>query len=302
MKDFPLVSIVTPSYNMAEYLPETIQSVISQDYPNIEYVVMDAGSTDGTLDILESNKDRLTYTSGPDGGAADAINRGFAACKGSIFAWLNADDTYLPGAVSAAVEHLLANPQSGAMYGQGYWVDGDGAILKPYPTTNRSIEELKYDCYLCQPASFIRSDAFRQVGGLNSQFASAFDYDLWVRISRLHPITYLEKYLATARMHVANKSLGNRRRMFREGMSVLKQHFDYIPFHWIYSYNCYLLDKRDQFYESLEPSLLSYCLSLPTGLWQNFRHMPTYCKEWWRVMSFGGLQRMWDRRRGRADG
>ena len=80
------------------------------------------------------------------------------------------------------------------------------------------------------------------------------------------------------------------------------QHFDYIPFHWIYSYNCYLLDKRDQFYESLEPSLLSYCLSLPAGLWQNLRHMPTYCKEWWRVMSFGGLQRMWDRRRGRADG
>jgi glycosyltransferase involved in cell wall biosynthesis len=299
VKDLPLVSIVTPSYNMAAYLPQTVESVLSQDYPNIEYIVMDAGSTDGTLNILEKYKDRLTYTSGPDSGSADAVNKGFRACKGSIFAWLNADDTYLPGAVSSVVQHFLGHPDAGAVYGQGYWVNDDGGILKPYPTSSRSVEELSYDCYFCQPACFVRSTAFQEAGGVNEQMHYAFDYDLWVRLSRRYPISYLESFLATSRMHLGNKSLRDRRAMFREGMSVLKRHFGYIPFHWIYSYVCYKLDKRDQFYNSLDPSVLSYCLSLPIGLRYNYRHMTAYSTEWLRVMSYQGLRRMMQRARER---
>src|SRR5262249_43188995 len=119
------------------------------------------------------------------------------------------------------------------IYGQGYWVDDKGAILRPYPTTSRSSELLHHDCYICQPACFMRSSAFQQVEGLNTKLHSAFDYDLWVRLARNQPLTYLERYLATSRMHVDNKSLKNRRRVFREGMFVLKRHFGYIPFHWI---------------------------------------------------------------------
>jgi glycosyltransferase involved in cell wall biosynthesis len=284
---------------MAAYLRETVESVLAQDYPNIEYLVMDGGSTDGTVELLESYQGRLKYTSRPDAGAADAINRGFAACNGSIFGWLNADDTYLPGAIASAVAQLQANPGAAAVYGQGYWVDEKGQILKPYPTSSRSIEDLSYDCYLCQPACFFRGSAFRDVGGLNTHLHSAFDYDLWVRLAKRHHLSYLEKYLATARMHLDNKSLKNRRRVFREGMSVLKHHFGYIPFHWVYSDLCYLLDHRDQFYESLKPSLLSYCLSLPVGLWHNIGRMPAYCKEWWRVMTYAGFLRMCERARGR---
>src|SRR5690349_10284485 len=99
---------------MATYLRETVESVLSQDYPNIEYIVMDGGSTDGTVELLEGYKGRLKYTSARDGGTADAVNRGFEACRGSIFAWLNADDTYLPGAVSSAVKHLLEHPDAAA--------------------------------------------------------------------------------------------------------------------------------------------------------------------------------------------
>src|SRR5262249_45066914 len=98
----PLVSIVTPSFNMGRVIEETILSVLSQDYPNIEYLVMDGGSTDGTVGILERYKNRLRYVSAPDNGQADAVNRGFGHTRGSIFAYLNADDTYLPGAVTAA--------------------------------------------------------------------------------------------------------------------------------------------------------------------------------------------------------
>ena len=113
MRSRPLVSIVTPSYNAARYIEQTILSVLSQDYANIEYLVMDGGSADGTVEILKRYEGRLRYVSAPDGGPADAINRGFRASRGAIFAWLNADDTYLAGAVSAAVAHFHSQPDHG---------------------------------------------------------------------------------------------------------------------------------------------------------------------------------------------
>src|SRR5258708_18654935 len=106
----PRVTIVPPSYNMAEFLEQTIQSVVAQDYPILEYIVMDACSTDGTQEILRRYQDRLRYVSAPDLGAPDAINRGFSLGDGDIFAWLNADDTYLPGAIATAVAALQSDP------------------------------------------------------------------------------------------------------------------------------------------------------------------------------------------------
>jgi glycosyltransferase involved in cell wall biosynthesis len=120
MAEEPLVTIVTPSYNMGAFLSETIDSVLSQDYPRIEYLVMDGGSTDGTVGILRRYGNRLRYLSAPDHGAADAINRGCESSQGSIFAWLNADDRYLPGAVSAAVRQLMAAPGVAVAYGEAY--------------------------------------------------------------------------------------------------------------------------------------------------------------------------------------
>ncbi len=111
MEQYPLVSIVTPCYNSVEFIERTIRSVLDQDYPRLEYIVMDGGSADGTVAILEQYRDRLTFVSARDGGAADAINRGFARASGSIFAWLNADDKYVAGAVSAAVSALASAPE-----------------------------------------------------------------------------------------------------------------------------------------------------------------------------------------------
>ncbi len=276
---------------MAEYLPQTIASVLSQDYPNLEYIVMDGGSTDGTVELLESHRDRLYFVSGPDGGAADAINRGFRMSKGSILAWLNADDTYLPGAVSAAVQQLLAEPDAAAVYGQAYWVDRDGQILQPYPTQAYELYALRNHCYICQPACFMRASALAAAGGLDRDLEIVFDYDLWIRLGKQQRLSFLPKYLATSRMHAGNKTLSNRKRVFAENCSLLKRHFGYVPFHWIYSRACYLLDKRDQFYEPLRPSILGYCLSLPFGLWHNWRHPIRYLQEWFQVMTLGGLVR-----------
>ena len=134
MEQYPLVSIVTPCFNSVEFIERTIRSVLDQDYPRLEYIVMDGGSTDGTVAILEQYRDRLTFVSARDGGAADAINRGFARASGSIFAWLNADDKYVAGAVSAAVSALASAPEAAAVYGEGLWTDSNDKPLSPYPT------------------------------------------------------------------------------------------------------------------------------------------------------------------------
>src|SRR4030067_2556851 len=129
MRD-PLVSIVTPSYNQAEFLEKTILSVINQDYPRLEYFVMDGGSTDGSLEIIKRFEHRITnWISEPDRGQSDAINKGWSMASGDIFAWLNSDDMYAPGAVQAAVQAFRENPEAGMVYGDAILVDRDGNEL-----------------------------------------------------------------------------------------------------------------------------------------------------------------------------
>src|SRR5581483_7621959 len=149
----PLVSIVTPCFNSARFLERTIASVLAQDYPALEYLVMDGGSTDETLAILERYRGRLEFQSERDRGPADAVNKGFARSKGEILAWLNADDEYAPGAVSAAVRHLTAHPEVDVVYGEGFWIDEAGAKLDRYPTRSPYQPEMfQQECAVCQPA------------------------------------------------------------------------------------------------------------------------------------------------------
>lgn len=288
----PLVSIVTPSYNMAAYLSQTIDSVLAQDYPRIEYLVMDGGSTDGTLAILDRYQDRLRYVSGPDRGAADAINRGFARSRGEILAWLNADDTYLPGAVSAVVRALEANSDAAVVYGEGSWIDTHGATLGRYPTRPFEPALLAAECFICQPACFLRRSAWEAAGGLDTTLQVTFDYDLWIRIAASgRPFVHLPHSLAASRMHSDNKTLGSRGAGFRESFRTLQRHYGYIPFNWIHGYAAYLIDRRDQFFEPLRPSIFKYCLSLPLGIRYNWKQKWRYLKEWCSVMTREGSLR-----------
>jgi glycosyltransferase involved in cell wall biosynthesis len=281
----PLVSIVTPCYNAARFLPAAVASVLSQDYPNLEYIVVDGGSTDETVDLLRSYDGRLRWVSAKDGGPAEAINRGFRAARGSILGWLNADDQYTPGAVAAAVRHLAAAPGLGAVYGQGIWIDAAGARVGPYPIRAFDRALLARECYVCQPACFFRRQAFEEAGGLDASLQFAFDYELWIRMSARAPFQAVPECFAASRMHPANRTLGQRRRVFMECMQVLERHFGYIPFQWIFAYCCYLVDRRDQFYDPMRPSLLKYALSLPVGLFHNPRSMARYSREWVSKMS-----------------
>ena len=143
MTDLPLVSIVTPSYNQAAFLEETIRSVLEQDYPRVEYIIIDGGSTDGSAEIIQRYADRLAYwVSERDRGQTDAINKGFARATGSILAWLNSDDTYQPGALREAVDYLLAHPDVGMVYGDGNFIDEHGKVIGRFPSAQTDLQNV----------------------------------------------------------------------------------------------------------------------------------------------------------------
>jgi glycosyltransferase involved in cell wall biosynthesis len=278
MRSEPLVTIVTPSFNSGRFLEQAIQSVLQQDYPRIEYLVVDGGSTDETLAIL--GKRRVRFISASDWGTADAVSRGFGMTNGGILAWLNADDYYLPGAVSAAVESLEGDPDAGAVYAEALWVDETGNLLGPYPTV-RPYDPAMWsrECSICQPTCFFRRSAYAATGGLDISLKSVFDYDLWIRMARSHRFISIPRCAAASRMHSKNLSLSRRDLVFQESIQLLKRHYRYVPLNWVYGSMQYSRDRRDQFFQPLQACLSTFLACLPVGLYHNRRYPVRYCLE-----------------------
>jgi glycosyltransferase involved in cell wall biosynthesis len=288
--NLPLVSIVTPSFQMARYLPETIESVLGQNYPRIEYIVVDGGSTDGSLEILDKYGDRLQYVVGKDKGPSDAAHKGFQRATGEIFAWMNADDTYLPGAVRTGVEYLLSHPDVDVVYGEGNWIDENGAVIRRYPTLSFDVKTLARECFICQPASFMRSAWYRRCG-LDPDVNLPFDYDLWIRMSKAGArFARIPQYLANSRMHSGAKTLYERDDVFRASMRLLQRHYGYVPLNWVLGYTAYRRDRRDQFFQPLQLSLGNYLASLPAGLRINAGRRARFLADW-LAAPFGALAR-----------
>ncbi|MBI5281415.1 MAG: glycosyltransferase [Candidatus Solibacter usitatus] len=283
--------MLTPAFRMARFLPEAVDSVLAQDVQCLEYTVLDGGSDDGTVELLRSYGTRVSWRSEKDAGAADALRRGFAESNGSILGWLNADDILLPGALGSVLAAFQAHPGAVAVYSGGWWVEEDGRRLKPYPVSAEAAAQLGRECLICQPACFFRADAYRACGGIDASLRSAFDYELWMRLSRLGAFLHVPGEWALSRMHASNKSLGNRGEVFREAMEALDRHYDYVPFQWVYASLLHERDNRDQFFEELRPSLAAYARSLPAGLLRNRHHPLCYIKEWGSQMSWAGLRR-----------
>ena len=218
----PLVTIVTPSFNQARFLEATIESVLNQDYPRIEYIVLDGGSTDGSVDLLRKHADRLTtWASEPDRGQTDAINRGFGMAHGEILAWLNSDDVYSPGAVSEAVAYLQAHPEIGMVHGGAHYLDEAGLAVARFPSARTSHLDLRRGApRIAQQAAFFRTVLWEMVGPLDPTFQYAMDYDLWVRISAVTTLAYVPARWAGFRLHGESKSMTVARQCWPEMMRV----------------------------------------------------------------------------------
>ncbi len=219
----PLVSIITPSYNQAGFLEATIKSVLEQDYPRIEYIIMDGGSTDGSVNVIQKYADRLAYwESVKDKGQTDAINKGFNRASGDILAWINSDDTYNPKAVGEAVKFLIEHPEIAMVYADCNFINEHGDVIGKFASRQTDYAKLRRGyVHIPQQTMFFRSTYWKQLGPLDPSFYFAMDYDLWVRIAKQAPIQYLPgKTWANFRIHTSSKTNVNDERGWQEMLRV----------------------------------------------------------------------------------
>lgn len=218
-----LVSIITPSYNQARYLEQTICSVLGQDHPRIEYIVMDGASNDGSVEIIKEYADRLAYwESVEDNGQADAINKGFARTSGEIVAWLNSDDYYLPGTISAAVKVFEENPDVVLVYGDMLAVDENGQTFNTLTYKQLTFEDLLCFQIIGQPAVFMRRSALQQTSGLDPTFHYLLDHLLWIQIAKRGRVLHVNQTWSAARYHAEAKNVAKATEFGREAFRILE--------------------------------------------------------------------------------
>ena len=217
-----LVSIITPSYNQASYLEQTIQSVLGQDYPRIEYIVVDGASTDNSFEIIKKYNDRLAYwISEKDSGQAEAINKGFARARGEILGWLNSDDYYLPNTISAVVKCFEENPDVVMVYGDMLAVDGDGQTTNVLKYKQLFLEDLLCFQIIGQPSVFFRRSALEKTGLLDTSFHFMLDHHLWIRLTQQGRIQHVPQVWSAARYHPRAKNRARAAEFGREAFRVL---------------------------------------------------------------------------------
>lgn len=227
----PLVSIITPSYNQGNFIRRTIESVLNQSYPNIEYWVIDGGSKDNTISILKEyeNEPRFHWLSEPDLGQGDAVNKGWKLSKGDILGWLNSDDTYFEGAVQTQVEALINHPEVGLVYGDALFIDESDKIIGNYHTRPFERERFLYVSSIAQPTAFFYRNLLEKVGLINVNLHYALDFEFFLRLMWYTKFLYIRKQVASYRLHQSSKTVDGYKQMLSETIVVVKQICDEHP-------------------------------------------------------------------------
>jgi len=221
--DLPLVSIITPSFNQAEFIEETIKSVLDQDYQNVEYIIVDGGSTDGSVEIIKKYADKLSWcVSEPDGGQSDAINKGIKQAKGEIIAWLNSDDIYLEGTIKKAVSALGDDPETGMVYADQHSITADGKIFNTIRYKQYSLVDLLAMQIIGQPTVFMRRSVLETAGELSMEFSYLMDHHLWIRMLQQAECRYVPDVWASARFHSGAKNVGMSEGFVKDATKIMK--------------------------------------------------------------------------------
>jgi len=227
----PRLTVVTPSYNQGRFIGQTIESILGQGYPDLEYIVMDGGSTDETVEILERYGDRITWRSERDRGQSDALNKGMRLATGEVVAFLNSDDFYESGALLAVGEFFASTPGSQWVTGKCRTVDEDGREIRRGVTLYKNAwlrlggyRALQVLNYVSQPATFWRRTLLERVGEFDESLDYAMDYDYWLRAGRYFELTVLDRYLASFRVHGASKAGASANAQFEIDFAIARSH------------------------------------------------------------------------------
>lgn len=234
-----LVSIIMPSFNQAQFVAASVESVLSQDYSNLELVVQDGISTDGTPAILgqiAAKDNRLKLVSELDDGPAQAINRALARSKGTIIGWLNSDDLYTTGTIRRAVDALTASPQTIMVYGHGDYIDENGKLLSRYPTKPPTVGSNSFHagCFICQPTVFFKRSMYTMLGPLDETQSTSFDFEYWLRAFRRFDgrVGFVDALQAQSRLHDGCITNNERRMVALEGIRLTKRYLGRAEPHW----------------------------------------------------------------------
>ncbi len=208
------ISVVTPSFNQAQFLEATLRSVLDQEYPGLQYILMDGGSNDGSQAIIQRYSPRLDYVqSQPDRGQTDALIQGFNRATGEVMAWLNSDDLYEPGVLWEVAAFFEANPHECFVFGDASWIRPDGSLLrrKREMPFNRFVWLRTYN-YIPQPSAFWRRELYEEVGGLDPRFDLAMDTDLFARFAERARLRHVTRFWSRMRVHPTQKNVRLRTR------------------------------------------------------------------------------------------
>ncbi len=271
------ISLVTPSLNQGKFIRATIESVLEQNYPYLDYRVQDGGSTDGTLTVLRSYDGRVPFVSVKDAGQADAINKGLLGATGDVLGYLNSDDVLRPGALAAVGEAFAADPALVFVWGRASYLNEVGAEISPYLVRPDAIEHLADACFIAQPAAFFRRSVWDEIGPFDTSLHHTMDYDYWLRIAAKYPASrtkFLDRDLAGCRMHADAKTVAGWTRALEEIMDLVKRRTGTVSLWWCVAKWDHLTDGRSQATEphpvpwrAYPPAILEFLRRNPARFW-----------------------------------